>query len=209
MLIGHSFGGVVAVKFAEKYPNKTKAIVMVGAPVSFQETFSNIIDRCKRIYEEKNDSMNMNYIKMLEAMDTSSLQYSSYCFSHAMQNGFYSPKQPTDEAKTIYAAFKNDTAMVKHAMHMSHDAPQGFWKNEHYTTEDLSTNLKALKQKNIPIYGLYGKEDGLFAEQQIENLGTIIGNENLKYLDNCSHNVFMDQEQVFIQSIKTWMGKNP
>lgn len=53
ILIGHSFGGVVAVKFAEQFPDQVSSIVLVGAPVSLQETFRTIQQRCKVIYEEK------------------------------------------------------------------------------------------------------------------------------------------------------------
>ncbi|WP_246124574.1 hypothetical protein [Bizionia gelidisalsuginis] len=68
-----------------------------------QETFSTILKASKTIYKNKKDSTNLNYISMLEKMDKSSIQYSSYCFSHAMQNGFYYPKEPTKEAVNIYS----------------------------------------------------------------------------------------------------------
>ena len=42
-LIGHSFGGVVATLFAEANPKKVQSIILVGAPVSLQSTFKNIL----------------------------------------------------------------------------------------------------------------------------------------------------------------------
>jgi len=95
-LIGHSFGGVVATLFAEKYPEKIQSVILVGAPISLQETFKTIISASKDIYESKNDSINLNYISLLEKMDTSSIQYSSYSFIHAMQNGFYTPNNVSE-----------------------------------------------------------------------------------------------------------------
>lgn len=142
---------------------------------------------------------------MLEKMDTTSIQYSSYCFGHAMQNGFYTPKTPTEEAKTIYSNFKADSLMVKYASKMSYEAPQGFWENERYTTIDLTKNLKAFQNQKIPIYGMYGKEDGLYAESQVTELQNLIGSNNLKYFDNCSHNVFMDQQAQFIEALQAWI----
>ncbi|MFZ4741779.1 MAG: alpha/beta fold hydrolase, partial [Bacteroidales bacterium] len=97
-LIGHSFGGIVATLFAETYPEKVQSVILVGAPVSLQVTFKNIISKSKTIYQTKKDSVNLNYISMLEKMDTTSIDYSSYCFAHAMQNGFYTPKNSTAEA---------------------------------------------------------------------------------------------------------------
>lgn len=141
---------------------------------------------------------------MLENMDTASIEYSSYCFGHAMQNGFYTPINPSAEAKNIYTKFKTDTLLTKYASQMSYEAPQGFWKNEKYTTIVLTKNLQSLQKQNIRIYGLYGKDDGLYSAQQVNDLQDLIGSSNIKYFDNCSHNVFIDQQTQFIDAINTW-----
>lgn len=204
ILLGHSFGGVVATLFAEANPKKVQSIILVAAPVSLQATFKNILEKSKIIYQTKKDSVNLNYVSMLENMSTASIEYSSYCFGHAMQNGFYTPKNPTSEAKIIYSKFRTDTLLTKYASQMSYEAPQGFWKNENYTTIDLTKNLQALQKQKIPLFGLYGKDDGLYSAQQVTDLQNQIGSSNLKYYDNCSHNVFIDQQTQFIEQIKTW-----
>lgn len=203
-LIGHSFGGVIATLFAKKFPEKIDSVVYVGAPFSMQDTFSTIIKSSKTIYQAQKDSINLNYISMLEKMDKTTLQYSSYCFAHAMQNGFYRTKNITKEAASIYKTFKTDSLLIKYSSQMTYAAPQGFWKNENYTTLDLRKNLEQLVNNGIPIFGLYGKEDGLFSDKQIKNIRTIIGQNNLKYIDNCSHNVFIDQQSKFINSLIEW-----
>ncbi len=204
-LLGHSFGGVIATLFAEKHPEKVNQIILIAAPVALQETFKTIIKSSKALYEAKGDKTNLSYIGMLENMDNSSLEYSSYCFGHAMQNGFYSPKQRTDEAKSIYATLKLDTLVKKYASSMTFEAPQGFWANEKYTSIDLTNNIKSLLKMNLPIYGIYGKEDGLYSPAQIESLTNLIGSNHVKYFDACSHNVFTDQQTLFIEAIKTWV----
>jgi proline iminopeptidase len=204
-LIGHSFGGIVATLFAETNPSKVQSIILVGAPVSLQSTFKNILSKSKSIYQTKKDSVNLNYISMLENMNTESIEYSTYCFGHAMQNGFYTPKNPSAEAKIIYSKFRTDTLLIKYASQMTYKAPQGFWKNEKYTTLDLTNNLQSLQKQNIKIYGLYGKDDGLYSTQQITDLQNLIGVSNIKYFDNCSHNVFIDQQIPFIDAINTWI----
>ena len=204
-LIGHSFGGVVATLFSNKYPHKIKSIILVGAPVSLQTTFKTILAKSKSIYQSQNDSVSLNYISMLETMDTNSIEYSAYCFGHALRNGFYSPKKPTEEAKKIYSQYRTDTLLLTYSSQMSSEAPQGFWKNEKYTTINLAVILKKFKAKKMRIFGLYGKEDGLYASQQVLDLQNTIGVDNLKYFDNCSHNVFIDQQTQFIEAIKTWV----
>jgi proline iminopeptidase len=129
-LIGHSFGGIVATLFAEKYPADVSSLILVGAPISLQENFRTIIKSTKEIYKAKNDSVNLSYTSLLETMDTSSLEYSTYSFAHAMNNKFYSPKEPTEEAKKIYALFKTDSVLKKYASRMTYQGPQGFWLNK-------------------------------------------------------------------------------
>lgn len=204
-LIGHSFGGIIATLFAEKHPERVSSIILVGAPVSLQETFVTIIETSEKIYETKKDSANLKYVKMLKTMDTSSMAYSSYSFMHAMQNGFYFPKNPSEHAKTIYGQFRTNPVLITYASKMTYEAPQAFWKNEHYTTIDLTATLKRLKQQEMPIFGLYGKEDGLYSEMQIMNLKHLIGEKQLLYLDNCSHNVFIDRQAEFNKTLKNWL----
>lgn len=204
-LIGHSFGGVLAILFAEEYPEKVQSLVLVGAPVSLQKSFRNIRAKSQVIYESKNDSINLKYILMLDKMDTASLEYSSYCFMHAMQNGFYSPENPSSEAQEIYLKFQTDPILARNAAIMTYEAPKGFWENEKYTTIDLTSNLKKLQSEKISIYGLYGKDDGLYSAAQVKELQELLPEGNVKYLDNCSHSVYIDQQSEFIDALKTWL----
>lgn len=203
-LMGHSFGGIVATLYAEKKPKHVNAVVLVSAPISLQESLTHILHTCKAIYESKKDSVNRQYIGMLEKMDSSSLEYASYLLGHAMLNKFYSPKAPTEEANALYAANKTDTVYKKYASAMTYQAPQGFWKNEHYTTIDITPGLKNLVSHKVRVYGLYGKDDGLYSPEQITKLTTLLGASNVKYLDNCSHNVFIDQQATFVQALQNW-----
>ncbi len=204
-LIGHSFGGIVATLFAEKYPEKTKSVILVGAPLSMQATLTTILVSSKSIYETNNDSVNLHYIQLLEQMDKSTLPYSSYCFSHAMQNGFYYPSHPSSEALIIYSKFRSNPELAKASSLMSYEAPTGFWTNENYTTLDLTDHLINVLAATTPVFGLYGQEDGLFSVSQVLNIEQLLGKENISYFTNCSHNVFMDQQTQFIQAIKTWV----
>jgi proline iminopeptidase len=203
-LIGHSFGGVIATLYAEKFPNKIESIILIGTPISMQETLSNIVKSSKTIYESKNDDTNLNYIGMLEKMDKNSLEYSSYCFSHAMQNGFYYPKDPTQEASYIYSKFSTDNILVKYSSKMTFEAPRGFWENESYTTLDIKNNVKNVLKNNTPIFGMYGIDDGLFSTDQKSKIKNLISKNNFENLENCSHNPFIDQQVKFINLLKKW-----
>lgn len=105
-LLGHSFGGMVGIQFAKKYPKKVQNLILIGAPLDLQASFKTIIKTSKAIYTKNEDVTNLGYITMLENMDTSSINYSAYCFMHAMQNGFYSPQKPSPTSLAIYKKIK-------------------------------------------------------------------------------------------------------
>jgi len=203
-LIGHSFGGVVATLFADKYPEKINTLILVGSPISMQETLRNVVSKSKAIYEEKDDKVNLNYINMLEKMDSTSLEYSSYSFMHAMSNGFYSTKTPNKKALILYQKFKSDSLLKKYASKMGYLAPQKFWENEKYTSISLTKNLQSLLTKKVNVFAVYGKEDGLYSKEQVEDLKNILGDTKVAYLENCSHNVFIDRQEKFIELFKDW-----
>jgi proline iminopeptidase len=205
-LLGHSFGGVVGLKFAERYPEKVNALILVGAPLALQESFRTIIKNVKTRYEAKADSTNLAYIRQLETMDTASLAYSSYCFLHAMQAGLYSPDSPSLEARELYKSFATDSLLLTHARNMGYAGPQGFWKNEAYTTLNLWPLLKQQMLAGLRVYGIYGKEDGLYSRGQIRRLEQHIGEANLLYLDHCSHNPFVDQQNIFLAMLRGWLN---
>ncbi|WP_212006715.1 alpha/beta hydrolase [Chitinophaga sp. HK235] len=205
VLLGHSFGGVLATLYAEKHPAAVDAVVLASALVEAQENFRTILRRVKDIYREKHDSANLQYISLIEGMDTAGLMYSSYTLGHAMLNGFYTPKHPSEEAKAIYREAAKDSLLKKYGSQMTRQAPNGFWKNEHYTTLNVLPNIKNVVARKVKVYGIYGKEDGLFSEKQVGDLEGIIGSEHMDYLTGASHNVFTDQQAIFINDLKKWL----
>ena len=198
-LIGHSFGGTVGILFSNKYPEKVEHLILVGSPLSYQMTFKNIIVRCKKIYSETT-SPQLQYIEILEKMDTTSLEYSSYCFMHAMSNGFYTAKNPSEKSKIINDNLRSNP-MANYLFNMTREPVSGFFKNEQYTTLNLSSNLTEVKDKT-KVFGIYGQEDGLFDTEQIALLESILGTERFTLVENASHSVFIDQQDLFISLVK-------
>jgi proline iminopeptidase len=203
-LIGHSFGGIVAVLYSEKHSDKINSVTLVGAPVNLQESFKTILNNSRHKYQESNDSSGLKSLDFINKLDTTTILYSSSCFMQAGKNGAYVPKEPSDDAKSIYSAMKADS-LYNFVKQMTFQPPQGFWKNEKYTTIDLTNNIKELAKKKVPVFGFYGKEDGLYSAEQIESLKNIISQENIVYYDNCSHNVFIDRQKDFLQQFKSWV----
>jgi proline iminopeptidase len=204
-LIGFSFGGLITAQFAEKFPEKIKSLVLVSALVSQQESYNTILKSTKAIYAKKQDSINLKDIARIEKMDTNSLEYRTDCFRHATLNGYFKLKNPDDAAKKIYATYEMDPLITGYVK--NEQSVPTFWKNEPRKNIDVSKSLQNLASKKIDIFALYGKQDGLYSDDQLSNLKKIIGKDHLKYLDNCSHTLFIDQQAQFLASIQNWIGR--
>jgi len=203
-LIGFSFGGLITAQFAAKYPDKVKTVVLVSALVSQQQSYNTILKNVKAIYLQQKDSIKLQDIARIEKLDTNSLAYRTDCFKHATSNGYFTLKNPDTEAKTIYATYSTNTLITKYVK--NEDAVATFWKNEKLKNIDTTPQLKYLLHKKIKLYALYGKQDGLYSIKQISDIEKLTGKENLRYLDNCSHTVFIDQQVQFITTLQHWLN---
>lgn len=204
-LLAHSFGGVIASEFAEKNPTKVKSIIFISAPFSYPNILSGTLSSLKEIYTDKNDTVNLNYVKMIENMDPKSLEYSSYILLHAMFNNFYTPSSMSLKAQSIYSNLGKDEDYIKYSKSLDYKSPLGFWKNESYTSIDLKNSVNVILKNNIKLYGVYGEEDGIIPQSEINNVRQLISNSNVKYLKDCSHNVFLDQQDLLLENIKNWV----
>ena len=204
-LIGFSFGGIISTLYTEKYPEHVKSLILVSSLLSQPETYRNILQKSRAIYLAQKDTVKLNDILNIEKMDEGSFEYRAACFRHSSGNGFFSTKNKNKLAQSLYAKLESDSAYAKLSAHKSNAPVIGFWKNEHYSNMSILPVLKQLKSEKMEIYALYGKDDGLFSSRQVMNLGQIVGKDKLKYLENCSHYLYTDQQDIFISQLKIWL----
>ena len=204
-LIGFSFGGIISTLYTEKYPAHVKSLILVSSLLSQPETYHTILRKSKAIYMAQNDTVKLNDILNIEKMNEGSFEYRAACFRHSSGNGFFSTKNKNELAKKLYAGLESDSAYAKLSAHKSNASVIGFWKNEHYSNLSILPVLKQLKSEKMKIYALYGKDDGLFSSRQVVNLSQIVGKDKLKYLENCSHYLYTDQQDIFVSQLAMWL----
>ena len=202
-LMGASFGGIVAILYANHFPEKVNSVILIGAPIAMQESLRNILNSSEKISRQKQDTAQLHLIQRIRSMDTASREYSVQCFQLIQRNNFFTPQNPTEERTKLLAQLAKDS-LAKFASLMNFKAAEGFWKNEHYTTLDLTDTIQLLLKKKIKVFGLYGKDDKYFSEQQIKNLSQMLGKSNVNYWDRCSHGVTTDRQTDFIEALKKW-----
>ena len=203
-LIGFSFGGLITSQYAIKFPDKVKSIILVSALLSQQASYHTILNSTEKIYTQQDDGAGLDDLHSIAKMDTNSIGYRTAVFKHAIKNGYFSLKNPDSLAKVIYSTYKTDPLIKSYVK--NEQAVETFWKHELLKNINVLPQLKMVKNAGIPIYALYGKQDGLYSKNQVAQLSKIVGVSRLKYLDNCSHTLFIDQQTKFIESLKGWLN---
>jgi len=202
-LLAHSFGGLVATLYAEKYPQNINGLILAGALFSQQETYNHILDSVKKIYTKKNDLAKLDKVALVEKLNKNSAEYRKGCFELAGENNFFKIPHPTEESKKLYAAY--DASDFFKTNIRNKNAPLLFYQNEKKNNIDTRSSLKKIKAEGIPIYAIYGKEDGVFSTEQLSSIKNLAGKNHFALLENCSHYLFVDQQKEFLSNVKNWI----
>lgn len=195
-LVGHSWGGTLATKFADKHPEMVERMVFIGAPMSYQMTLRGILDRCKEKFSAAHDSMNLKRVAYVEKFDTASINYSASAFLFAVANGFYAPVNKSEFSKQFNAKMEG-TENGRLMGQVEREPVQGVYDAEKYTVINLYPDWLSLR-KTIPLYAIYGSEDGLFDQKQLSLIEDAVGKDHFYIVKNASHNVFIDTHPEFM-----------
>jgi proline iminopeptidase len=206
VLLAHSFGGLVATLYTEKYPNKVKSLVLAGALFSQQETYNHILDSVRSIYTSKYDTLMLRRVKAIEMLDNKTVDYRNNCFELASENNFFIMPKPTKASNLLRSNYEKSVYFKNNIRNKK--APILFYKNESLKNIDAKPQLNKVKNSKVPIYAIYGKQDGIFSAIQLNKIKQMVGKNNFSLIDNCSHYLFVDQQEQFIDCIKKWLKQH-
>jgi proline iminopeptidase len=202
-LLAHSFGGLVATLYTEKYPQNVSKLILAGALFSQQETYDHILNSLKKKYLKISDSKNLNKISYVEKLDKSSAGYRKHCFDLASDNNYFKMPNPTKQSKKLYTDYEKSNFFKTNIRNKN--APLLFYQNEKQNNIETRSSLKNIKANGVSIYAIYGKDDRIFSSAQITSIQDLVGKNHFALLNNCSHYLFVDQQKEFLYHIKKWL----
>ncbi|WP_336685952.1 alpha/beta hydrolase [Chryseobacterium bernardetii] len=196
-ILAHSFGGIIGTLFTHQFPEKVQSLTLAGALFTQQETYNHILKQAKEYF--KNDAAQLQEISEIESLDKNSAAYRKRCYEIASKLNFFTMPNPTSESKSLRAEYEAGEFYKNNIR--NHNSPIKFYQNEPLNNLDNTAILKEIKRKGIPLFAVYGKNDGIFSNRQLSSLKNIVGNSNFKLIDNCSHYLFVDQQDEFLKFI--------
>ncbi|ROI13304.1 alpha/beta fold hydrolase [Epilithonimonas hominis] len=201
-IIAHSFGGLVATLFAEQNPEKISSLILAGALFSQQETYDHILNSTRKNYKGTIDNPMLSKISEIEKLPKNSAEYRKEVYEVASQNNYFKMPFPTSEANQFRKEYEASEFGKNNIR--NDNAPNLFYQNESRNNIDTKPILKKLKKK-IKLFAIYGQQDHIFSTKQLDDMERIVTNNNFKIIDNCSHYLFVDQQQIFLESIQKWL----
>ena len=202
-LIGHSFGGLVATLYTGQYPEKVNSLILAGALFSQQETYNHILRSVRQIYQTRNDTFLLKEVDEVERLDKNTAEYRKGCFDLAGKNDFFDMPAPTTMSNKLRQEYK--TGEFYKTNIRNNQAPVLFYKNEALNNIDTKPVLIKLRNKGVKLFAVYGQQDRIFSIQQLRDIRKIVDKGNFKIIYNCSHYLFVDQQQAFIENIEKWL----
>jgi proline iminopeptidase len=110
-------------------------------------------------------------ISAIENLDKNSAAYRKI-YEIASKLNFFDMPHPTPESESLRKEYQNGEFYknIRNA-----NSPIKFYQNEPLNNLDNTAILKEIKRKGIPIFAVYGKNDGIFSEKQLADLKNIVG----------------------------------
>ena len=202
-LVAHSHGGPIAIKFDETYPNLTKAIVLVSAPINFWSTMASLYEHCKARYESgtsEQKSLLPSLVSSFEQVKATMKGRSELInpvaslFQHALYGcRLYGTAQPTeDELRLSQLARLSPAPMEQLSM-------PGFLVNESYV---FRNHFELVEKRKGHYFGIYGDEDGLFDSASLDLIRAAVGSERFFMIHAASHAVYIGQQARFLETLR-------
>lgn len=202
-IIGHSFGGLVSTLYTHVRPQKVERLILVGALFSQQETYDHILKSTAKLAAEKGNTLSLQMISVIEKLDRKSADYRKKCYEVANDYGYFDMPTPTPESQQLRLSYQNSEFGKNNIR--NDQAPLLFYKNEKNVNINTKPLLKDIQKMKVKLFGIYGKDDGIFSSEQISDLIQIIGNKHFDLIENCSHYPFVDQQKLFINDLVKFM----
>lgn len=203
ILIGHSHGGPIAIKFDEFYPQLAKAIILLSAPIHFWDSMKDLYENCSGYYlrsgkSESKENLTRNF-RILQAFKVGNLELVEP-LANVFQHGLfgcklYSTTKPTDDEKRLRELIGSGQPPLETL------SMPGFLVNESYIYRN---HLPYVEKHKNRFFAIYGKEDGLFSQTTLFNIKKAVKSQDMQHfyiIDGASHAVYIDQQQKFLDLV--------
>lgn len=200
-LIGHSFGGLLALIYALKYPQNVDRIVFAGATFDTGDSDESFHDTAiEKLFALNDDKITAELTELVNNRDKDEdfrEKLGTLTPPHIVTEIFH-PKPQDEEAvsKLFYAHTEQDKEKAKiHNKCLGNDGE--IWRS-------YIDDLKDLKMPSLLIVGEY---DTVCSKNQREAYKKYVSNGELKVIDGQGHTLHMEIPKIFVNIVSDFINK--
>jgi proline iminopeptidase len=214
VLLGHSFGGIIALNFLELHPGIARGVMVIDSPLNQPATSDALLTYCEGLFRAQNN--------------TADADATHTAHQHMFPNGLVPPfdfqladlavvgqDMMAPQCNAIWAAHTTDDAnALLNGPFSAKDAPiglnsmvgLGYEENEHFSVQDYVPLLAKHKDHG---FAMYGDEDHMIGDNQRTEIQTAIGVSHYATIVGASHMPMIDQRQTFIDTVTKQLALMP
>lgn len=206
-LVGFSYGSVIGLKLAEKYPEDYLAYVGVDQIIDMQESWDVSMQWLKEQAQMKKDSATLNQLQLIENKDTSVCATVLDCFMSKYQlllnyeGVIYDPEisKEIEKAETMYDDYKG----------------YNWFDAFNYTASRMkgaafTTDISYIQELEIPVYFMAGRHDwnlpGIVAENHLRIMKA--PEKKFIWFGKSGHEIPAEESEKFNQTIINIVKEN-
>ncbi len=200
-IIAFGWGATEAIKFARIYPEKIKSLILVSAPLQYRKTFQQILETGKAKNRTEKNKKAEEIIQYLIKNDTMEIEYYTKCLELARVLRLLEPTESNPERDLVYGEMKK-SKKYNYVDSLSGEPVYGFFIQEQFQRLDLIYDLKKVIEKGIPVFGVYGAEDGMMSSGQLNLMRETFGASRFYKVEGAGHFVYIDRLKEFNRILK-------
>jgi proline iminopeptidase len=187
IVLGHSFGGMLASYYVKKHPNRIQALILSGSG-----GYDLSITR------------NLNLLSRLNQTETDSLNY----WNRQISQGDTTYQARYNRGKYLAPAYvynKKHVPIVAERLTQGNLTINGLiWQNIRAINFNCTEAYKEFKQ---PVLIIQGKQD-VMDVAIAESAHMLLSNSELVIIDECVHYGWLDQPEIFYSVIEKFLSTN-
>ena len=190
-LMGHSFGGLIAMRYAIKYPEKLKSLLLINSSASTSawrdSSFNMMVKR-----NDAETSAKSEALMKTEAFKKRDPDTMAYFFRLLFKKSFYFPER-VDELTLKFQPSYPETNLMMNQL----------YNDSSMISYDLNADLKKLK---MPVLILSTEAD-IISPEAVSQLHENIKTSQYVFIEECGHFPFIEQPEQFMKAIDKFFSK--
>ncbi|WCK52358.1 alpha/beta fold hydrolase [Aneurinibacillus sp. Ricciae_BoGa-3] len=193
VLLGHSYGGMVALRFAIEYPQSVSSLLLLTTSPSYK-----FIERAKQFIREKGttEQKRMANILWQGAFESQEQLIQYYEVMEPLYSYTYNRNPSKEELKR-----KEETLSRSNRNYQAINEGFGGFLRKYNV-------IKQLSSITCPTLIMAGRHDWITSVEESLVLAEKIPNNELVVFEGSSHSVFKDEYERFISVVSTFINKN-